>query len=117
VELALVVPLVMVLTLVTLQVALVARDQVLVVHAAREGARQAAVDPSAALVRFAALRSGSLKPEGLRAETSYQGGSGIVIVRVEYRSETAVPLIGPWFPPVQLRAKATMRSEIGHAKR
>ena len=48
VELALVLPLILTMVLLALQIGLLARDQVLVVHAAREGARAAATDPSTA---------------------------------------------------------------------
>jgi len=60
VELALVLPLVVVLLLVVVQVGLVVRDQILVVHAAREAAREAAVDTSADAPRRAALASSTL---------------------------------------------------------
>ena len=46
VEVALLLPFVALLLLAVVQVGLVARDQVLVVHAAREAARAAAVDPA-----------------------------------------------------------------------
>ena len=58
VELALVLPLVVALLLAVVQVGLIVRDQVLVVHAAREAAREAAVDPDpAAALRAAASGS------------------------------------------------------------
>ena len=113
-ELALVMPLLVLLLLAVVQVTLVARDQVLAVHAAREGAREAAVDPRpAAAVRRAALRAGSgLKPGRLGTETSQTGGAPvIVIVRVAYRAPTDVPLIGPLLPDIEVRAKAAMRRE------
>ena len=47
VELALVLPLVVLLLLAVVQLGLLVRDQILVVHAAREAAREAAVDPAA----------------------------------------------------------------------
>lgn len=115
-ELALVLPVVALLLLTTVQVALVCRDQILTVHAAREAAREAAVDRTPQNVRDAALRAGDLKPERLRAETSAQGGSpGIVRVVVTYRSPTDVPLVGPLLPDVTVQAKAAMRAETGHA--
>jgi hypothetical protein len=112
-ELALVVPLVVVLLLAAVQTALVARDEILVVHAARAAARTAAVDPSTANVRFAATHAGPLKPNDVRTETSYRGGTDMVTVELQYRSATDVPIVGPLFPDVQLRAKATMRLERG----
>lgn len=113
VELALVLPLVVMLLLAVLQVALVARDQILVVHAAREAVREAAVDPRPAAIRAAARRAAKgLKVDALRTETSSQGGrTSIVTVRVHYRSATDVVLVGPLLPAVDLGAKAAMRVE------
>src|SRR5918995_3019013 len=51
VELALVLPLVAVLLLSIVQAAVLARDQILVTHAAREAVRAAAVDPDPAAAR------------------------------------------------------------------
>ena len=112
-ELALVLPLLVVLLLAVVQVTLVARDQVLVVHAAREAAREAAVDPRPHQVRQAARRAaGGLKVERLGTETSQTGGVPvIVIVRVTYEVPTDVPLLGPLLPDVEVRAKAAMRRE------
>jgi hypothetical protein len=112
-ELALVVPLVVLLLLAAIQVTLVARDQILVVHAARAASRAAAVDPSPANVRFAATHAGQLKGNDVRTETSYRGETDMVTVELQYRSTTDVPVVGPLFPDVQLRAKATMRLERG----
>lgn len=114
-ELALVLPLVVLLLLAVVQVALVARDQILVVHGARAAAREASVDSRPSSVRSAALRATGLKPTSLRTETSAEGGvSGMVTVWVEYRSPTEVMLIGPLLPDIPLGAKAAMRLEPGH---
>ena len=112
-ELALVLPLLALLLLTVVQVALVARDQVLVVHAAREAAREAAVDPRPAQVRQAALRAGTgLKPGRLGTETSQTGGVPVIVtVEVAYRAPTDVVLVGPLLPDVALRASAAMRRE------
>ena len=112
-ELALVVPLLVLLLLSIVQVTLIARDQVLVVHAAREAAREAAVDPRPPAIHRAALRAGSgLKPDRLGTETSQTGGAPVIVtVRVVYRAPTDVPLIGPLLPDVEVRAKAAMRRE------
>lgn len=113
-ELALVLPLLVLLLLAVVQVALVARDQVLVVHAAREAVREAAVDPRPAAVRRAAHSSASetLKKNRLTTETSHIGGvSDMVTVRVTYRAPTDVALVGPLLPDVVVRAKAAMRVE------
>ncbi|HET7488304.1 MAG TPA: TadE/TadG family type IV pilus assembly protein [Acidimicrobiales bacterium] len=111
VELALVLPLLVVLALVLLQVGLVVRDQVLVVHAAREAARAAAVDPSAAAARRAALAGGPLDPHRLEVRVTAGGRGRPVGVSLVYRSPTMAPLVGPLLPDVRLTGQASMRRE------
>jgi Flp pilus assembly protein TadG len=111
VELALVLPLVVLLFLSLVQVSLVVRDEVLVVHAAREAARRAAVDPSTAGPRTAALAGSGLSGSRLDVGTRRDAASGTVETTARYRSSTAVPLIGLLIPDVTLVAKATMREE------
>ena len=110
-ELALVLPFVGLLLLVVVQVAVVVRDQVLVVHAAREAAREAAVDPDPAAARRAALRSAPLVAGRLRLTTQSGGRAGMVAVEVRYAAATDVPLAGLLLPDVTLRASAAMRKE------
>lgn len=113
VELALVLPLLVMLALALCQVALVVRDQVLVIHAAREGGRAAAVDPDAGAARRAALSSSALVPENLDVEASGRAGPGSrVDVTVRYRSPTDLPLIGPLVGDVALSGSASMRVEV-----
>ena len=57
VEFALVLPLLLLLCLALLQIGLLARDQLLLVQAARAGSRQAVVDPEDGTVRSAALQA------------------------------------------------------------
>jgi hypothetical protein len=90
VELALVLPLVVFGLMAVLQVGLIVRDQVAVIHAAREAARAASVDRDPGR----AVRLG--EP---------------ITVAVEYHARTDLPLVGPLFPDPDLRAKATMRVE------
>jgi hypothetical protein len=112
VELVLVVPLVMVLALAVVQLALVARDQVLVTHAAREGARQAAVEPDAGSVRAAALAGTRLDAGHVEVEVGHRGDpGGRVRVEVRYRSPTDVPLVGALVGAVDLSDSAVMRVE------
>ncbi len=110
VELALLLPVVVILLLAVLQVALVARDVVLVTHATREAARAAAVgeDPVAAARAAGGLDSGRLEVavEGADGES---GGRATVIVR--YRSPTDVALIGPVLPEIRMRSSAQARRE------
>lgn len=114
VELAIVMPVIVVLLLLTVQVAVVIRDQVLVVHAAREAARSAAV-ATAADRSDAALRggraAGPLDAERLRVTDAIGPGDRRVRVRVDYVSRTDLPLVGPLLPDVDLSGDATMRLE------
>ena len=112
VELALVLPLVLLLLLVLVQVGLVVRDQILVVHAAREAAREAAVDPSPGAAHRAAASSSGLDPRRLDVEISGRGPAGSrVRVVARYRSELALPLVRSAVDEVELNAAATMRVE------
>ncbi len=109
VELALVLPLVVLFALIVVQAALVANARLLVSHAAREGARAAAVDPSQATAASAAR--GSL---GDRLAISTSGGSSegeLITVTVVYSVPTNVPLVGQLIGDVDVEASVTMRVE------
>jgi hypothetical protein len=112
VELALVVPLVVLLALALVQVTLVVRDQVLVIHAAREAARELAVSAGADGAREAALESGRLDGDRLELDIGTRGEPGSRIkVRLTYSSPTVVPLVGPLLGDIELTAGAAMRIE------
>ncbi len=76
VELALVLPLVALVLAALVQAVVVARDQLLVVHAAREAARAAAVDPAPGAAMDAAELSGPLDPRRLDVDVSGRGRPG-----------------------------------------
>ncbi len=112
VELALVLPLVVLFALIVVQAALVANARLLVSHAAREGARAAAVDPSQATAASAAR--GSLGVPGDRLAISMSGGSSegeLITVTVVYSVPTNVPLVGQLIGDVEVEASVTMRVE------
>lgn len=112
VELALLLPLVVLMLLTILQVALLARDVVLVTHASREAARAAATDPAPAAARSAAVRSSGLDDARLHVQVSRRGDTGTrVHVVVTYRAPTAVPIIGVLLGDRTIRSSATMRVE------
>jgi Flp pilus assembly protein TadG len=112
VELALVLPLVALLLLALVQAGLVIRDQILVVHAAREAAREAAVDPAPDTPAKAAAASSTLDGDRLKVDTSGRGRAGSrVRVHVVYRAPTEVPVVGALLPDVTLEASTTMRVE------
>ena len=99
-------PAVVLLVFALLQFALVARDELLVVHAAREAARAASVGASGADGRGArAARARAV---------SISGGAEVgdlVVAVVSYHSVTDLPLVGPLIPDPWLHATVTMRTE------
>jgi Flp pilus assembly protein TadG len=112
VELALVMPLVAGLLLAIIQAGVLARDQLLVTHAAREAVRAAAVDDDPAAARRAAEQAGPLAADRLDTEVAGRGEvGGRVRVVVRYRAPTRVPLVGTLVDDVVLDAAATMRVE------
>lgn len=108
VEFALALPLVAVLVLGIVQLVVVARDQLAVELAAREGARAAAVAAAPAPAASAAAgRAVDLAP----IEVSVSESDGRVTVTVRHRSATNVPLIGLAIGDVEVAATVTMRRE------
>jgi hypothetical protein len=100
--------LVVLAALAVIQVGLVVRDQLGVVHAAREAARAASVDRDPAAAVRAARRTmpGAAVEVGDRPEVG-----GEITVTVRYHDATDVPLVGALFPDPDLHASATMRVE------
>ena len=101
----------MVVVLVLVQVGLLVRDHILVVHAAREAARAAAVDPTAEAAAAAVAATG-LDPS--RVEVTAEGSrvtGGLLQVTVRYRPEPAVPIVGRLFPDSAIEEKFTVRVE------
>lgn len=112
VELALVLPVVVLLLLAVLQVGLVARDVVLVTHAAREAARAAAVEGRPGAAQRAAVASSGLDPGRLEVRVDMPPGQPPrARVTLVYRSATSVPLVGALLRDQILRSAATMRVE------
>lgn len=111
VEVAIVLPFLVVLLLAMAQVGLVIRAQVMVIHAAREAARAVAVD-SGADATEAALLASTLDPSRTAVDVS---GSlepgGHVTVTVNYSVVPSVPLAGAIVGAVDLDASATMLVE------
>ena len=112
VEVALALPVVVMALLLVVQVGIVVRDQVLAVHAAREGARAAAVDARPGVAQQAAVSGSGLDPARLTVTTGGRGPPGSQVrVQVAYRSATDVPLVGALIGDVELSAATTMRVE------
>jgi hypothetical protein len=105
VEFALLLPVMVLAAVAILQVGLVARDYIAVVHAAREGARAASVDANVASTVHRVL-------PGAHVQVGPRPAVGEPIeVEVEYRSVTDLPLVGAIFPDPLLRHSAVMRVE------
>ena len=108
VELALVLPVLVLFLLALVQTALVGRDVLLVQDAARAAVREASVDAGGGRVRDAARRTLG----GVDVDVRRAGGVGDPVeVRVSYREHTNLPLVGPLFPDFTLHARATMQAE------
>lgn len=108
VEFALVLPLVVFGLLAILQVGLVVRDQIAVVHAAREAARAASVDrdPDRAVGAARRVLARAAVHVGARPAVGQP-----ITVEVTYHDRTDVPLVGALFPDLDLHARAVMRVE------
>jgi len=108
VELALALPVVFVLLLGVVQVAVVVRDQLLVQHAAREGARAASV--SAAPGAAASGAAGRVLAPARLGSVAVGAVAGAATVRVTVRAvtHTDVPLVGALIGDVAHEASAEM---------
>jgi Flp pilus assembly protein TadG len=110
VEFVLVLPLVLVVLLGVVEVAVVARSEIQLVHAAREGAREAAASPdtsrSVAAVRSALGADGRLAQVSVRRPTTV-GDKATVTVSIQH--VVAAPIFGGY--TLDLRAQSTMRVE------
>jgi TadE-like protein len=108
VEFAFVLPLLVLVVMAIIQVGLVVRDELGVVHAAREAVRAASVDPDPTRAVRAARRTlpGAEVEVGDRPEVG-----GDITVTVRYTSVTDLPLVGALFPDPALHATAVMRVE------
>ncbi len=109
-------PLLLLVVLAIVQVGALARDELLVVQAARAGAREAAVRSDQASIAAAALAAApGLDPGRADVEIERTGSLGDpVSVTVTYLGRIAVPLTGWLLPPeVSISATATMRQEFG----
>lgn len=111
VELALCLPVVLLVLLGVVQVAVVVRDELLVQHAAREAARAAsvaaAVGPAASTAAGRVLTGARLAAVGVDAAVA----GDVVRVQVSALTRTDVPLIGGLLGDVAHRATAVMTLE------
>ena len=115
VELALVLPVFVMLLLLLVQVAVLVRDQVMVIHAAREGARAAAVTgANADAAEKAALAAAGLPLRTTDVVTTPPGTKhDLVHVQVQYTDSTDIPIIGRLLGDVRVTGTVSMRVEPG----
>jgi len=102
------------MALAVLQVGLLVKDQLILVGAARAGARAAAVSTDDALVRQTVVDAApSLDDARIEVTVTREGGVGApVAVDVAYDDLPVVPVVGWLFPAsVRLTNSATMRQE------
>jgi hypothetical protein len=101
-------PLVVFAALAIIQVALVVRSQLAVIHAAREAVRVASVEPDPARARSAARR---VVPHASVTVGARPAVGEPIEVDVRLHVVTDLPLVGPLFPDPTLHAHAVMRVE------
>ncbi|MCH2432983.1 MAG: hypothetical protein MK184_02890 [Acidimicrobiales bacterium] len=100
-----------VLALALVQVEFVVCSAILVQHAAREGARAAAVGGTDGQVEDAVIGSSGLSPRDTDIRRTSDGDR--VTVRITHLVRTEVPLVGPLLRDMTLTATVTMRRESG----
>jgi Flp pilus assembly protein TadG len=112
VELALALPLIAVFGLAIVQVALVARLDIGVAHAAREAARTVAIEHDIAAASRAAAHAAGLDPARVTVDVDGMIRSGQnVAVTVTYSAPTDVAFVGRLVGDVELTATTVMRVE------
>ena len=112
VELALCLPLVVVLLAIVVQVGSIALDQVRLWHAAREAVRVAAVESDEAAIKEAAHGVG-IEPVAIEIDPRdiYRRRGEVVTVTLDHSTKGRVPVIGLLFSGIRLHAEASMRIE------
>lgn len=112
VELALVLPLIVIVVLAVAQVLVVARDAAALTAATRAAARAAIVGAEGGELRTAALHERRLVPS--RLSVSRGGGTApgdLVTVSASYRSSTEVPIVGRFVGDVTLEERFVVQRE------
>lgn len=112
VELALSLPVLVILLGFVVEIAMLAGDQIRLWHASREAARAAVVDSDPAAARAAAERSGLKNlTVSIDPKPAYRVQGQPLKVDVSMHPDGSVPLVGRIFESLELRATATMRIE------
>lgn len=103
-------PVILLLILVVLQVVVVVRDQLRVVHVARAAAREAMVDPDQGSVRRSVARSG-VSLEGVVVSLSGERSPG-GLLEVDVRARpTRLPVVGHALGNLELRERLVVMVE------
>jgi Flp pilus assembly protein TadG len=114
-EFAMVLPILLILVLALVQVGLIVRDQLVLVGAARAGAREAVVTPDDDRVRsVTAAAAPGIDASTMVVSINRTGRGDPASVSIDYRESLRVPFVDWLFPSsVTLRASASMRQEFG----
>lgn len=112
VELALCLPIVMLVIGALIEVTAVAVDNLRLWHATREAARVASVEPDDSVARAAATSVITPLDISITPEADARVGGEPVIVQAAYRPDAEIPLIGALFERLRLRAWVAMRIEV-----
>lgn len=104
VELALVLPVVVVFMLLILQVGLVVRDQIALIHTCGAAARAASIAESPSDAASSVLSASSF---GDTAQITVTTNDGMVRVDVVFDHPTDLAMVGFFLPDITLRATAT----------
>lgn len=107
VELALILPIILLLGGALFQFGLIVVNQLAVWDAARSAARAAAVSTDPQVAELAANNSVSIRPLKVTITTF----DDVVSAHVEYVEQTSLPFIGLLFPAVTLEASVAMLNE------
>ena len=98
-EFAMVLPILLILTLAVVQVGLIVRDELVLVGAARAGAREAAVTSDDDAVRAAIARAApALDADRIDADISRSKRGEPATVGLTYEAPVAMPFVGWLFP-------------------
>jgi Flp pilus assembly protein TadG len=104
VELALVMPVVVVFMLLILQVGLVVREQIALIHACGAAARAASIADSPDDAASSVFSASSF---GAEADIDVTTNDGMVTVDVVFNHPTDLAIVGLFLPDITLRASAT----------
>jgi len=111
-ELALLLPVILIIVLAVGQLTLIWRSQLLVTQAAREAARIGAVSNDPAAITAAARGASGLDPGRVEVTIVERGApGGLIVVRVRYFPVDQLPIVGAATGSVVVSATATMLVE------